>query len=97
MVEKFGSVVCNWKTLTMDFDWNNRKRRLQGLGAQTIQASSLNEVTKEIKQRQTIFAICLHISKEYSYAKPPVGMRGLLEEYSELFQEPKHLPPARSL
>lgn len=50
-----------------------------------IQASSLNEVTKEIKQGQTIFAIFLHISKEYSYAKAPVGMRGLLEEYSELF------------
>ena len=96
-LENVGSVVCNWKTLTMDFNWNNKKRRLQGLGLQTIQASSLTKVTKEIRQRQAVFAICLQINTEDSYAMAPTSMQGLLEEYSELFREPKHLPPTREI
>ena len=24
-LENLGSVVCNWKTLTMDFKWNNKR------------------------------------------------------------------------
>ncbi|KAH9792450.1 hypothetical protein KPL71_004124 [Citrus sinensis] len=56
-LENLGLVVWNWKALTMDFNWNNKKRRLQGLGPQTIQASSLTEVIKEIRQRKAVFAI----------------------------------------
>ncbi|KAK9199273.1 hypothetical protein WN944_014461 [Citrus x changshan-huyou] len=28
-LESLGSVVCNWKQLTMDFDWDNAKRRFE--------------------------------------------------------------------
>ncbi|KAJ0095181.1 hypothetical protein Patl1_15035 [Pistacia atlantica] len=39
-LEILGSVVCNWKQLTMDFIWKNQDRRLQGVAVQTIQAVS---------------------------------------------------------
>ncbi|KAH9792244.1 hypothetical protein KPL71_004039 [Citrus sinensis] len=96
-LESLGSVVCNWKQLTMDFDWDNAKRRLQGLDPQTIQATTLSEVTKDMKQGHNVFAICLYLKNEESYAVAPASMRSLLEEYSELFMEPKQLPPTREI
>lgn len=35
-LEMLGSVVCNWKQLTMDFIWNNQAQRLQGLDELSI-------------------------------------------------------------
>lgn len=96
-LESLGSVVCNWKQLTMDFDWDNAKRRLQGLDPQTIQATTLSEVAKDMKQGHNVFAICLYLNNEESYTVAPASMRSLLEEYSELFVEPKQLPPTREI
>ncbi|KAH9648972.1 hypothetical protein KPL70_025802 [Citrus sinensis] len=96
-LESLGSVVCNWKQLTMDFDWDNAKRRLQGLDPQTIQATTLSEVTKDMKQGHNVFAICLYLNNEESYAVASANMRSLLEEYSKLFVEPKQLPPTREI
>jgi len=31
-LEMLGSVVCNWKQLTMEFQWKNQLRRLHGVG-----------------------------------------------------------------
>ena len=57
-LELLGSVVCNWKTLTMEFEWGNRKQRLQGINPQMVQPASVTEVTKEIKQGHEVYAIC---------------------------------------
>ncbi|KAH9718390.1 hypothetical protein KPL71_022207 [Citrus sinensis] len=96
-LEKLRSVVCNWKTLTMDFKWNNERRWLQGMGPQTIQATSLTEIIKEMRHGHSVFAICLQINKEVSLIGAPASMQNLLEEYVELFQEPNRLPPTREI
>lgn len=33
-LELLGTVVCNWRLLTMEFDWQNKKRQLQGIRPQ---------------------------------------------------------------
>ncbi|KAH9717133.1 hypothetical protein KPL71_021710 [Citrus sinensis] len=53
-LEMLGSVVCNWKQLTMDFTWENKSCRLQGIGPQSIQTASLTEITKELRQGQSV-------------------------------------------
>ena len=45
-LEILGSVVCNRKHLTMDFNWDNQARRLQGI-QKPIQVTSLETVAKE--------------------------------------------------
>ena len=40
-LEMLGSVVCNWKSLTMEFSWGNKECRLQGLRSQPVQSTSL--------------------------------------------------------
>ena len=37
LLELLGLVVCNWKTMTMEFQWDNRPLRLQGIDGQLIQ------------------------------------------------------------
>jgi hypothetical protein len=40
-LEMLGSVVCNWKQLTMAFQWKNQLRQLRGMGDEGIQIASI--------------------------------------------------------
>ncbi|KAH9735042.1 hypothetical protein KPL71_017615 [Citrus sinensis] len=94
-LEELGTVECNWKSLTMNFNWNNRPRHLQGLNPQSLQTATVAEVNKEIKQGHEAFAICFQLQLEEVTA--PAAMQGLLRNYKELFQEPTQLPPKREI
>ena len=96
-LETLGSVVCNWKDLTMEFEWEDKKQPLQGINPHAVQSASVTEVTKEIKQGQEVYAICFYTSLEYSFDKTPSRMQQILVEYSNLFQEPRQLPPSRDI
>ena len=56
-LEMLGSVVCNWKQLTMDFTWD-QNRRLQGVEMQAIQVALPDELSKELRQGHAIFTVC---------------------------------------
>ena len=56
-LELLGSVVCDWKHLTMEFLWENQTRRLLGIDRQDIRATSLKELSKEIRPNQVLFAL----------------------------------------
>ncbi|KAH9696914.1 hypothetical protein KPL71_023390 [Citrus sinensis] len=96
-LETLGSVVCNWKDLTMEFEWEDKKQRLQGINPHVVQSASVTEVAKEIKQGQGVYAICFYTSLEDSFDKTHICMQQILVEYSELFQEPRQLPPSRDI
>ncbi|KAH9648537.1 hypothetical protein KPL70_025625 [Citrus sinensis] len=96
-LEMLDSVVCNWKQLTMDFTWENKSCRLQGIGPQSIQTASLTKITKELRQGQSGFAICFHVNVEDSLNTTTPNMQDLLKEYNTLFQEPTKLPPRREI
>lgn len=86
---------CNWKTLTMNFNWNNKPRHLQGLNPQSLQTPLVAKVNKEIRLGHEAFAICFHLKLEE--ATSPATMQELLKNYEELFQEPTQLPPKREI
>ncbi|KAH9685457.1 hypothetical protein KPL70_013962 [Citrus sinensis] len=94
-LEELGTVECNWKSLTMNFNWNNRPRHLQGLNPQSLQTATIAEINKEIKQGHEAFAICFQLQLEEVTAQ--AAMQGLLRNYRELFQEPTQLPPKREI
>ncbi|XP_041009414.1 uncharacterized protein LOC121253468 [Juglans microcarpa x Juglans regia] len=56
-LEMLGSVLCNWKKLTMDFNWNKQARRLQGLGEHAVQEATLKEISKKCRRGHTLFAV----------------------------------------
>ncbi|KAH9763048.1 hypothetical protein KPL70_001041 [Citrus sinensis] len=95
-LEMLGSMVCNWKQLTMDFHWDNQARRLQGIN-QTIQATSLTSVAKEMRQGQMMFAIYLHNAERSTWADISPNMQQTLKDYADVFKEPTTLPPLRDI
>ena len=48
----------------MEFDWCNQRRHLQGINLQSLQMTSLTEISKEIRQGNEAFVICLHTKLE---------------------------------
>ncbi|KAA8532223.1 hypothetical protein F0562_032252 [Nyssa sinensis] len=82
--------------LTMEFMWENRARKLQGLGAQSIREASLKELSKELCQKHELFAVCFQLREETVLQENvPPGMQPTMEEYVEVFKEPAGLPPVR--
>jgi hypothetical protein len=60
-LEQLGTVVCNWKQLTMEFQWHNQTHKLQGMDT-SIQSTSMKAIAKDLRQRSSMFAICLQSS-----------------------------------
>ena len=54
-LEMLEFVICNWRTLTMNFYWENLVRQLQGFCDH--QAISLKEISKEFCQGHSVFTI----------------------------------------
>ena len=96
-LEQLGTVVCNWKKLTMEFQWENQTHKLQGTNTQTIQVASLKAVSKELRQGRSMFAICLQSTSNEVQQAIHLDMQQLIKAFEEIFQEPNQLPPAREI
>jgi predicted aspartyl protease len=97
-LEMLGSVVCNWKQLTMAFQWKNQLRQLRGMGDEGIQIASITELTKAIHQNHAIFAICLQISTTEPHIQTThPDMEAILHEFADILKEPGGLPPTRGV
>ena len=58
-LETLGSVMCDWRKLTMEFRWKNKTKKLVGIDGQNIQATSIEEITKGIRPSHALFVVCL--------------------------------------
>lgn len=58
-LEMLGSVNCNWKQLTVEFQWENTPRKLQRSDHQPMQIASLKEMSKELRQGN-LSSACTH-------------------------------------
>ncbi|KAL5565238.1 hypothetical protein UlMin_028402 [Ulmus minor] len=95
-LEMLGSVVCNWKQLTMDFRWDNQAQRLQGIN-QAIQATSLASVAKDMRQGHMMFAIYLQPAEQSTWAATNPNMQQTMTDYADVFKAPTTLPPLRDI
>ncbi|XP_042941551.1 uncharacterized protein LOC122288885 [Carya illinoinensis] len=96
-LETLGSVVCDWKKLTMEFTWKNQTKKLVGIDGQNIQAASIEEITKGIRPSHALFAVCLQVAQTELPQNIHPSLRELLQEFSDLFIEPSSLPPTREV
>ena len=56
-LEQLGLVMCNWQKMTMEFQWENQDRKLQGSNSQAIQSASLEGVSKEVQYLLFIYSL----------------------------------------
>lgn len=93
--QQLGTLVCDWKKMTMVFSWENQHHRLVGIGSQRIQITSFNTILKEVKQGNSLFAVCVKsmVEKDSSHLE----MLKLLQEFQDIYHEPKDLPPKRGI
>ncbi|RVW63028.1 Retrovirus-related Pol polyprotein from transposon 17.6 [Vitis vinifera] len=96
-LEQLGIVVCNWKKLTMVFQWENQTHKLQGTNTQIIQVASLKVVSKELRQGSSMFAIYLQSTSNEVQQAIHLDIQQLIKAFEDIFQEPNQLPPAREI
>jgi hypothetical protein len=95
-LEQLGTVVCNWKQLTLEFQWRNETHKLQGMDT-SIQSTSMKAIAKDLRQRSSMFAICLQSSPSPTSQSVNPEIKHLLVKFEDLFQEPTQLPPTREV
>lgn len=58
-LESLSLVACDWKEMTMDFQWLNQWRQLRGLDALPIRPITPGEIDKDAANKHSLYAVCL--------------------------------------
>lgn len=95
-LEQLGRVTCDWKSSTMEFEWNDQPCKLRGLLSGTTTAIAAHTLEKEFRQGQPLFAVCLLTSSD-SIAPVASELRDLIDDYDDIFTTPTTLPPPRDI
>lgn len=96
-LEQLGTVICDWKRMTMEFSWDGQRQQLVGIGNQPIQKASPSKIVKERKQGSAIYAVCMkHIGCE-TFNGVNQDMQDLVRSFEDIYQEPTQLPPEREI
>lgn len=84
-LENLGSVMCNWKTLTMDFVWQNFHHGLTGIDGHQIEVASLRQLSKHAQPRETMLAICVQQSATLPAISTPPKLQDIISSFVEIF------------
>lgn len=98
-LEKLGPIVCDWKAQYMRFEWAGKKIEIHGLLREQIKKAQSDEIEREARQGQAIFALTIQPHDEKQEIVPPVSdaIRQLLGNFESVFQLPTKLPPSREI
>ena len=94
-LELLGPVVCDWRNLTMEFEWRSQNCVLQGLRTTPIQPVEFQCLSKEARQGHALFAI--YATEEGNSTPVPQELKELIEAFEDIFQAPSQLPPQRDI
>jgi len=81
----------------MAFLWKNQHHQLEGIDNQSIQLIKFKAISKEMKHGNSIFAVCLQAAREDMPQSTQPDIQQLLQEFEDIYQEPKQLPPQREI
>ncbi|XP_020241395.1 uncharacterized protein LOC109819859 [Asparagus officinalis] len=96
-LEQLGTVACNWKKLTMEFQWDNKNQKLEGIDTHSIQPATMKAITKEARHGGSMFAVSLQPTSDSTSLSVEPEMSQLLQKFDDVFQEPTQLPPTREV
>jgi hypothetical protein len=103
-----GDILCNYKHLWMSFDWQGQRVLLKGespIKFQAIELAQLQGLLNNSEQVAELHLCSLQVLEDddltissltvKQHQHQDTTLTTLLENYSELFQEPEGLPSAR--
>lgn len=95
-LESLGPMLCDWKAQTLQFEWQDRQVMLNGLRPTTIRPTTHQDMEKEERQGQLLFAVC---ATEKPQGLQPLNddMRALVNQFEDIFQTPTGLPLTRTI
>ncbi|XP_035548740.1 uncharacterized protein LOC118349222 [Juglans regia] len=94
-LQSLGTITWNFKKLTMRFLGQGQEVMLQGLiSSQFIEEGSYNKISN-LEKKGVILQMINQEDKEEEQNMSQ-NMRAVLEQFSDVFQEPKGLPPIRT-
>ncbi|KAF5481387.1 hypothetical protein F2P56_002043, partial [Juglans regia] len=97
-LRELGTVLWNFNKLSMKFSKDGKEVSLQGLVAtKLIEEGSLSQFNK-LESRGVVLQVVEgeEVDSAATKAEVPRDLQELLDQFSEVFQEPKGLPPTRS-
>jgi hypothetical protein len=94
-LENLGPVLCDWKKMTMSFQWRNQSVRLAAQTVQPTREIIIQAMDREVKGGGELFAV-IPVAKTKTDAAPVAHeIQNLLREFQHLLEEPKGIPPSR--
>jgi len=99
-LEQFRPMNCDWQDKWVEFNYQNKLVRLQGISSSPTQLQELSaeQLYKSCKGNDIWALAVVHSAVDVpglSTATVPPIIKDLLSEYSSVFQDPKTLPPSR--
>lgn len=96
-LKQLGDITWNFELMRMKFIVQGKGYCLQGLVSPATQLVSCNVMTKLLQKEPEALLIQVHpILMSIEEVSRDHRLEGLLAQYSDLFQAPKQLPPARN-
>ena len=93
---QLGTVTCNWKKLTMEFQWDDKNKKLQGIDTfnPTCNYESHHQGSMA---RRSMFVVSLQPVADSTPSNVEPKMRQSLQKFDDVFQGPTQLPPTREV
>ncbi|CAH9146476.1 unnamed protein product [Cuscuta epithymum] len=92
-LEQLGVVLNDWKHKTMSFMHQGQQHTVQGISCENNQLTSM--VMDEVYEDDTCFLLSVAASSDHREIEGDLW--AVIEEYGDIFDEPKGLPPFRDI
>jgi hypothetical protein len=92
-LENLGPVVCDWKNMTMSFQWENRTIKIVAQPVQPTQEIQIQAMDREVQRGGELFVV-IPVAKSTNADPLPQDIQSLLKEFQHLLEEPENIPPS---
>jgi hypothetical protein len=93
-LENLGPVLCDWKNMTMSFQWENRAIKIAAQPVPPTQEIQIQAINREVQGGGELFAV-IPVAKPTNADPLPQEIQSLLKEFQHLLVEPENIPPSR--
>lgn len=81
----------------MEFQWNRKACKLQGVCTPLIQSIPIQAITKYASQASSLFVVCPQHATTSLSTPIHSDMQELIENFSDIYQEPIPQPPPKTV